>query len=115
MPLDVFKGVSKAMLPMVAKKIGKDEFLRQLQEAWAPVVPKNADIGTEVKTAWRRIEASGFRKAFDAVGITEADVRQVLVNIQENKPLPVRVQVLPGRNAPCTCGSGRKFKKCCGR
>jgi uncharacterized protein YecA (UPF0149 family) len=22
---------------------------------------------------------------------------------------------LPGRNEPCPCGSGRKFKKCCGR
>jgi uncharacterized protein len=21
---------------------------------------------------------------------------------------------LPGRNDPCPCGSGRKFKKCCG-
>lgn len=21
----------------------------------------------------------------------------------------------PGRNEPCTCGSGRKFKKCCGK
>jgi hypothetical protein len=21
----------------------------------------------------------------------------------------------PGRNAPCPCGSGRKFKKCCGK
>ena len=20
-----------------------------------------------------------------------------------------------GRNAPCTCGSGKKYKKCCGR
>ncbi|RMG39956.1 MAG: hypothetical protein D6725_04310, partial [Planctomycetota bacterium] len=20
-----------------------------------------------------------------------------------------------GRNAPCPCGSGRKYKKCCGR
>jgi len=20
---------------------------------------------------------------------------------------------LPGRNAPCPCGSGKKFKKCC--
>ena len=24
-------------------------------------------------------------------------------------------QVRPGRNDPCPCGSGRKFKKCCGR
>lgn len=21
---------------------------------------------------------------------------------------------LPGRNDPCSCGSGKKFKKCCG-
>jgi uncharacterized protein YecA (UPF0149 family) len=24
-------------------------------------------------------------------------------------------QAPPGRNDPCPCGSGRKFKKCCGR
>ncbi|MDQ1363368.1 MAG: motif domain protein [Pseudomonadota bacterium] len=23
--------------------------------------------------------------------------------------------VVSGRNAPCTCGSGKKFKKCCGK
>jgi uncharacterized protein len=26
----------------------------------------------------------------------------------------VRVDSGPGRNAPCSCGSGKKFKKCCG-
>jgi hypothetical protein len=25
----------------------------------------------------------------------------------------VRALPQPGRNAPCPCGSGRKFKKCC--
>lgn len=28
---------------------------------------------------------------------------------------PVRSAPKPGRNEPCTCGSGKKFKKCCGR
>jgi uncharacterized protein len=28
---------------------------------------------------------------------------------------PVRASVAPGRNKPCSCGSGRKFKRCCGR
>ena len=28
---------------------------------------------------------------------------------------PVRAQPKVGRNAPCPCGSGKKFKKCCGR
>ena len=28
---------------------------------------------------------------------------------------PVKKQKKPGRNAPCPCGSGLKYKKCCGR
>ncbi|HMM86229.1 MAG: UPF0149 family protein [Gammaproteobacteria bacterium] len=27
---------------------------------------------------------------------------------------PIRVAPRPGRNDPCPCGSGRKYKKCCG-
>ncbi|MBQ1945450.1 MAG: SEC-C domain-containing protein [Clostridia bacterium] len=28
---------------------------------------------------------------------------------------PVRVDKKPGRNDPCPCGSGKKYKACCGR
>ncbi len=28
---------------------------------------------------------------------------------------PVRVEKTPGRNDPCSCGSGKKYKKCCGK
>ena len=31
-----------------------------------------------------------------------------------SSPLPVRSAPGTGRNDPCPCGSGRKFKKCCG-
>lgn len=27
--------------------------------------------------------------------------------------LPLRAEVTQGRNEPCNCGSGRKFKNCC--
>ncbi|MEM8962573.1 MAG: preprotein translocase subunit SecA, partial [Acidobacteriota bacterium] len=30
------------------------------------------------------------------------------------KPKPVRVAAKVGRNDPCPCGSGKKYKKCCG-
>lgn len=30
------------------------------------------------------------------------------------KKTPVSVAIMPGRNAPCHCGSGKKFKKCHG-
>jgi preprotein translocase subunit SecA len=33
----------------------------------------------------------------------------------EEKPSPVRVERKVGRNEPCPCGSGKKYKKCCGK
>lgn len=39
-----------------------------------------------------------------------ADVEMLL-----NRPMPLRNHpVKVGRNDPCPCGSGRKYKKCCG-
>lgn len=32
---------------------------------------------------------------------------------EHNVPQPVRAEETPGRNAPCPCGSGKKFKRCC--
>ena len=29
-------------------------------------------------------------------------------------PAPISKAVVPGRNDPCSCGSGQKYKKCCG-
>ncbi len=29
--------------------------------------------------------------------------------------VPVRIESKPGRNEPCPCGSGKKYKKCCGK
>ena len=34
---------------------------------------------------------------------------------QEEKARPVRAGPKVGRNDPCPCGSGKKYKKCCGR
>ena len=31
------------------------------------------------------------------------------------KKAPVRKDKKPGRNDPCPCGSGKKYKKCCGQ
>jgi SWIM/SEC-C metal-binding protein len=31
-----------------------------------------------------------------------------------NKQEAVKVDKVPGRNDPCICGSGNKYKKCCG-
>lgn len=28
---------------------------------------------------------------------------------------PIHADKAPGRNDPCPCGSGKKYKKCCGK
>ncbi len=38
------------------------------------------------------------------------------INPPESRPKPIQSsQPKVGRNSPCPCGSGRKYKKCCGR
>jgi len=40
-------------------------------------------------------------------GSTINDIKSNLVSVKENKSI--------GRNEPCPCGSGKKYKKCCGK
>ncbi len=43
--------------------------------------------------------------------------RQGIANAggEKGKKTPVRVAKKPGRNDPCPCGSGKKYKNCCGK
>lgn len=39
---------------------------------------------------------------------------------EDEEPLPPPVEPIhsgdkPGRNSPCPCGSGKKYKQCCGK
>jgi len=55
---------------------------------------------------------------------SEADIQRMINETFErafpehgetNKQKPYRAAPKPGRNDPCSCGSGKKYKKCCGR
>ncbi|MFW6201792.1 MAG: SEC-C metal-binding domain-containing protein, partial [Gemmatimonadota bacterium] len=43
------------------------------------------------------------------------DMRRLRTNKGEDgKPQPITTEDEPGRNDPCPCGSGKKYKKCHG-
>jgi uncharacterized protein YchJ len=44
----------------------------------------------------------------------DVEAEEELVKKTE-KVEPIRAQKEPGRNDPCPCGSGKKYKKCCGK
>ncbi len=52
------------------------------------------------------LELSRFRRENGRWVYVDGDVGKVMPTIRRND--------LPGRNDPCPCGSGKKFKKCCG-
>jgi preprotein translocase subunit SecA len=75
-----------------------------------------------------RVEEERERKAVDVWQVNELHQTQEQVNayarqqeqVADNAGAraaarPVRVQQKVGRNEPCPCGSGKKFKHCCGR
>jgi preprotein translocase subunit SecA len=42
-------------------------------------------------------------------------VSQAADDVSKEKPKPVRTGPKVGRNDPCPCGSGKKYKQCCGK
>ena len=114
---------SKVTNPIIAKTAGKlaenidrDSFIEQLKEAWSPLVKKNANIEEEVIKARKRIEEAGpFSAAFKKLGLTDLELQDMLQSIMDSKPEQVIIETPKiGRNEPCPCGSGKKYKKCCG-
>lgn len=45
--------------------------------------------------------------------LSEDERRKIYKDYKRSKI--VHVEKKPGRNDPCPCGSGKKYKKCCGR
>jgi len=60
------------------------------------------------------------------LGQIESAIANTILRVslkEEAAPLPQQPQAVagsksknkPGRNSPCPCGSGKKYKRCCGR
>ena len=47
------------------------------------------------------------------VPVTELEAEEEMIRNTE-KVEPIQAEQATGRNAACPCGSGKKYKKCCG-
>lgn len=79
---------------------------------------KNAPAQISVKTAKREQEISAILSENKWIGDISVDAEQD-ENIRDleflqNKNVKTHSTNKAGRNDPCPCGSGKKFKKCCG-
>ena len=57
----------------------------------------------------------GFIKRYEDLPIREIWLVDIEDGKEKVKPQPVVKDNHIGRNDPCPCGSGKKYKQCCGR
>ncbi|MFZ5364186.1 MAG: preprotein translocase subunit SecA [Patescibacteria group bacterium] len=92
----------------------KKETYRMFQELMhlinREVVYNIYKVGLETKTAPSLLQRQGVRMSAPA---KEGDGRNVPADIKA-KPRTAEGEKI-GRNDPCPCGSGKKYKKCCGK
>ncbi|NDP20330.1 MAG: preprotein translocase subunit SecA [Paludibacter sp.] len=106
-PLLIYKlesyGLFKEMVDSINRKI-----LAILMRGQIPV--REPEQVREARPT-QRMDMSKFRTQKDEVGggdPTKQDTREI------QKPQPIHVEKKVGRNDPCPCGSGKKFKNCHG-
>lgn len=66
----------------------------------------------------RKVEVEALvtdNKLFADISVdSSADENINELNVILNKPVTTTFDKTPNRNDPCSCGSGKKYKKCCG-
>ena len=87
---------------------------------------KTTKIGTEKKPAVVNVQTKKRRKEVAAI-FEENDWKYTIelepdkpeditdLEILLNPPKPILAEKKVGRNEPCSCGSGKKYKKCFGK
>jgi SWIM/SEC-C metal-binding protein len=87
---------------------------------------KTAKLGTEKRPAIVRVQTE--EKMKEVAAIFEENGWKFTIGLEPDKPEDIadleillnptktrRVEKKIGRNEPCPCGSGKKYKKCCGK
>jgi preprotein translocase subunit SecA len=77
----------------------------QVQEE--PETPRRRLPSQRMRTVHENAVNLGFASA------QESDIQKAS-HERSQKQQPLRVEQKVGRNDPCPCGSGKKYKKCCG-
>jgi SWIM/SEC-C metal-binding protein len=87
---------------------------------------KPLKLGTEKKPAVVRVKTKTKQKEIESIFKknkwhykieVDSNEEEDLTDLEllQNTPATVHVEKKAGRNDPCPCGSGKKFKKCCGK
>jgi preprotein translocase subunit SecA len=111
-PLLIYKFESFNLFKVLVAKVNKD-VVSTLMKGQIPT--QNPDQIREAQ-ARKRTDMSRYKTQKSELPGAENAMDGANANTQErSRPQPVTVEKRVGRNEPCPCGSGKKFKQCHGR
>ncbi|MEM7163974.1 MAG: preprotein translocase subunit SecA [Planctomycetota bacterium] len=89
-----------AIIPRVEMRIDADEAERNLESNW-----QRSSMNTEQLESQFNQHSQRMQQGIEGSQNKGTQVAEPIRNVEDKV----------GRNDPCTCGSGKKYKKCCGR
>ena len=111
-PLLIYKFESFNLFKVMVAKVNRD-VVSTMMKGYIPT--QNPDQIREAE-ARKRMDMSRFKTQKSELPNAENPMEGANAQTQEKaKPQPVVVEKHVGRNDPCPCGSGKKFKQCHGR
>ncbi len=105
-PLIEYRMQSAEMFEDMIRQVQND-VVRAVYQVKVTAAPKREAVASDIRGQRQRIAAVGGGRAAAAAGQGGSAPEK------PSKPEPVSVEKV-GRNQPCPCGSGKKYKKCCG-
>lgn len=114
-PLVIYKLEAFAAFKQMDDEVNKD-IVSFLCHAGIPMEQTNAGQikeGREKKTDLSKMSSN--KMAVEAAGQDYAANENDYYDPSNIKQEPIRVEKVPGRNDPCPCGSGKKYKQCHGK
>lgn len=111
-PLLIYKFESFNLFKILVAKVNKD-VVSTLMKGQIPI--QSPDQVREAESR-KRTDMSRYKTQKSELPGAENAMEGASSNTQErSRPQPVKVEKRVGRNDPCPCGSGKKFKQCHGR
>jgi len=111
-PLLIYKFESFELFKGVINRVNKD-VIATLMKGHIPITDPNQVKEAEKR---RKLDMSNYKTTkTDVPSYTEGETTEGGAPQQPQKAQPVRVDKKVGRNDPCPCGSGKKFKHCHGK
>lgn len=111
-PLLIYKFESFNLFKQMINKVNKD-VVSTIMKGYIPV--KSPEQIREAE-ARRNTDMSRYKTQRSNMPVAENPMAGANTQTQErSKPQPVKVEKRIGRNDLCPCGSGKKYKQCCGK